>query len=656
MIRPLLLALLAALALAAPAAANVGGFEGADGNQECTLGLDWQCLPTGWELKSADEASNGGDDVFAGGKEEEPAGWSFDVNGTATSSKTDITNLWSTAIYDETAKAPYLFLAFHRVDGGTSNAFFTFELNQDTSTWTNTHGADVPCRTDGDVQIAYELPGTITLYQWVGSGGPTECPDGATGTWTGPVNPAADREAGLNGSTTPIASYFADGPATMARNTFGEAALNLSEVVREVGLAKCTYFKGVQAHSRTSSSDSSTMSDYVADTGIDVVACPAPPTGSPQADPATVDAPAGCAVAGELTLTGTAAPGTQVEIIEGSTSRGLAPVTASDGTWSATIATTTGNHTYTAVVHETGKTDSAGTDRTVVVDATRPAAPVITSPVDGSTLTSGTVTVSGTAEPGSDIEIREGSTVVGQATADNAGAWSTTVTVSTGAHSFSVTAADCAPGAASTVAFTTKAGDGGGNGGGDTGGNGGGPSGPSTPQQEVKGDTDTGTCDTKVFTVSIPAKGVKRVVFRIDGVKYKTVSKKTKKRFVLKLDPKTFAAGKHKISAQLVMRNGSKRTVPMRSFTRCKLGKCVSRRSFHIRVKKIAGEKVVSATVRVNGKKVKVVRGKRLTAPVVLNGLPKGKVIVKIVSRTASGRKVTDTRRYKTCVPGKKKS
>ena len=304
------------------------------------------------------------------------------------------------------------------------------------------------------------------------------------------------------------------------------------------------------------------------------------------------------------------------------------------------------------IAHQAGFDASLPAEITVVVDATRPAAPVITSPAAGATVAPGTVTISGTAEPLADIEITEGGVVVGQATADGTGAWSTTVTVAAGSHTFAVTAADCAPGAATPLTLNASSGTGGG---GDTGGTGGGPAGPAVPQQEILGDDDSGNCVTKAFRVFIPGKGVKRVVFRVDGAKIKTVRKKdAKKRFVFKVDPKTFQAGKHKISARLFLRNGKKRTVPMRSFTRCKLGKCVSRRSFKIRVKKIRGEKVVSATVRVNGKKVKVVRGKRLTAPVVLNGLPKGKVIVKIISRTASGRKVTDTRRYKTCVPGKK--
>ena len=593
--------------------------------------------------------------MFAKGKEEEPDSWAFKT--AATNGKTDISNIWSTAVVSD--GNAYLNLAFHRVGGGdTSNAFFSFELNQSDVGWQNSQGTVVPCRTNGDVLISYELPDTIKLYKWTnGTGGPASCPDGGRGDWSGPTNPAAQREAAVNSAVQPIPSTLPDGPATMDRYTFGETSMNLAEVVREVGLDSCKYYKGVQAHSRESAAFSSTMSDFVGDTPIGIVACPAPPdpNADPAPDPTDLSVASSCSADGTITLSGKSAAGTEVEILEGLTSVGPAVAPDANGDWSLTFNTSDGSHTYSAIAHQTGHPASDPVDITVVVDATRPAAPVITSPASGATVAPGTVTVSGTAEPLSEIEITETGAVVGQATTGADGTWSTTLTVVGGSHTFEVTAADCASGAATVLTLNASSGAGSG---GDTGGSGGGPAGPTgptTPQQEILGDDAAGACATKVFSVFIPGKGVKRVVFRVDGVKIKTVRKKdSQKRFVFRVDPKTFQAGKHKISARLFLRNGKKRTVPMRSFTRCKLGKCVSRRSFRIHVKKIRGEKVVSATVRVNGKKVKVVRGKRLTAPVVLTGLPKGKVIVKIVSRTKSGRKVTDTRRYRTCVPKKK--
>ncbi len=78
---------------------------------------------------------------------------------------------------------------------------------------------------------------------------------------------------------------------------------------------------------------------------------------------------------------------------------------------------------------------------------------------------------------------------------------------------------------------------------------------------------------------------------------------------------------------------------------------CVSRRVFRIRIRVPKGKKAVSAVVRVNGKKVKVVRGKRLRAAVRLRGLPKGRFSVRITVRLANGKRITGVRRYHTCIP-----
>jgi len=46
---------------------------------------------------------------------------------------------------------------------------------------------------------------------------------------------------------------------------------------------------------------------------------------------------------------------------------------------------------------------------------------------------------------------------------------------------------------------------------------------------------------------------------------------------------------------------------------------------------------------------VRVLRGRRLRAVVDLCGLPKGRATVRVVARTRKGRRVTETRRYRTC-------
>jgi uncharacterized repeat protein (TIGR01451 family) len=79
--------------------------------------------------------------------------------------------------------------------------------------------------------------------------------------------------------------------------------------------------------------------------------------------------------------------------------------------------------------------------------------------------------------------------------------------------------------------------------------------------------------------------------------------------------------------------------------------RCASRRHFRIRLRAPRREQLVEARVFVNGRQVRVIKGQRLTAPVDLRGLPKGRFKVKIVVTTASGRQLAGTRRYRTCTP-----
>lgn len=86
---------------------------------------------------------------------------------------------------------------------------------------------------------------------------------------------------------------------------------------------------------------------------------------------------------------------------------------------------------------------------------------------------------------------------------------------------------------------------------------------------------------------------------------------------------------------------------------------CLSRRSFKIKLKEPRGDALASATVFVNGKRVRVARGKRLTAPVNLKGLPKGRYTVRIIATTVRGKTIKGSRKYRTCtkrVRGKSRS
>jgi hypothetical protein len=77
--------------------------------------------------------------------------------------------------------------------------------------------------------------------------------------------------------------------------------------------------------------------------------------------------------------------------------------------------------------------------------------------------------------------------------------------------------------------------------------------------------------------------------------------------------------------------------------------RCLSRRSFKIRLKEPRGDALRSAEVFLNGKRIQVRTGERLTAPINLRGLPKGRYTVKIVAKTVLGKTIQGKRRYRTC-------
>jgi hypothetical protein len=83
--------------------------------------------------------------------------------------------------------------------------------------------------------------------------------------------------------------------------------------------------------------------------------------------------------------------------------------------------------------------------------------------------------------------------------------------------------------------------------------------------------------------------------------------------------------------------------------------RCASRRNFRIRLKVPRGLTATSADVSVNGRRVQVVRGRRLTAPVDLRSLPKGRFTVKILVKLSDGRRIEGTRRYRTCAPKRRR-
>jgi nucleoid-associated protein YgaU len=150
-----------------------------------------------------------------------------------------------------------------------------------------------------------------------------------------------------------------------------------------------------------------------------------PVTAAEEAAPPTLDLPGGDLTGGPVTLTGTGEPGSAVEVVIDGQVVGKTTV-GSDGTWS-----------YTADLPEPGdyqisvqNVDASGQ----VIAASEPVALTLTAPAQSATtptldrpseeLTAGPVTLTGSGEPGSQVEVVVDGQVVGTATVDDDGKWS----------------------------------------------------------------------------------------------------------------------------------------------------------------------------------------------------------------------------------------
>jgi len=146
--------------------------------------------------------------------------------------------------------------------------------------------------------------------------------------------------------------------------------------------------------------------------------------------------------ASKLTIAGSAAAGSTVNVYDGSTLLGKAAA-SSTGAWSfATAALANGAHKFTATDTVSGATSAASAAVTVTVDTVAPAAPVEKT---DAIVNGDQVNVAGTAEANSTVKVYDGTTLVGTGAAGSTGAWSaTTSALSVGSHALTATATDAA--------------------------------------------------------------------------------------------------------------------------------------------------------------------------------------------------------------------
>jgi len=281
-------------------------FQGADGNETTpTAGdpdyaglperVDWQTFANDpSRLTTSPDPQLQDSEFITGSHESDPNDWDFGTNdGGVTPDKANVLGAWG--ITDPLSNNTFLYLAFRRASDGNGATFYHFELNQRSTTWTNASGETIPCREDGDVMVVYEIDGglnvTISLLKWEhDQPGPAACPEGAHGQFTGGVVDKIDGQAVAQGAfnSGPITNYLdtnfdgdgiaatpasqPSGPATLPTGTFGEAALNLTSILGNLG-DPCFNFGQIQMHSRSSPSFDSALQDFIAPRPIALRSC-----------------------------------------------------------------------------------------------------------------------------------------------------------------------------------------------------------------------------------------------------------------------------------------------------------------------------------------------------------------------------------------------
>ena len=251
-------------------------FQGADGDQNDSGGrIDWQAMQAAGRAYHNPDP-NAEDSVFESSKENEPGDWDLGVEADgATPAKSNVLDAWSAV--DQSGGEVFLYLAFAR-EGSVGTTYVTFELNHDARLWDNGK-AKVPCRHTGDILVSYQAEGTevsVVIQRWVTltSDPATTCArTGKIDDFSG-LSPNVDAQGAINDEaiTARLPGFY---DSSVPRRHFGEAALNLSRLLDEGFDQPCFSFGSVWMHSRSSTSDTSSMQDYVAPRALVVRSCSA---------------------------------------------------------------------------------------------------------------------------------------------------------------------------------------------------------------------------------------------------------------------------------------------------------------------------------------------------------------------------------------------
>ena len=265
-------------------------FEGSDGNLlvDTTGKTDWcnqpltfsGTCPTGslvpGFVKGIDLPSGTGDNAFGQGTKEDNSNVTV-VTGSIPPNKNDLTRFYQGSEF--VGGSNFLYLGWERaVNIGNANLDFEISQHATTGFTASTTGPVTLNRTAGDLLVTYDFSGsgspTLGLLRWVMSGATSQCFSSNTlPCWGNRVDlsAAGDAEGAVNSGnvTDPIAP---NAPRTLSTGLFGEAAINLT-AAGVFPANTCTAFGSTFLKSRSSSSFTAEIKDFIAPVPVNISNC-----------------------------------------------------------------------------------------------------------------------------------------------------------------------------------------------------------------------------------------------------------------------------------------------------------------------------------------------------------------------------------------------
>jgi hypothetical protein len=252
---------LATWGLTGSAGANLPGstFEGNDGNLVVNTpgNTDWTNAPN--RHIGTDLPTGQNDNSFGNGTKEDNVNVTVGT-GSIPNSKADLASFYEAN--EQLANGHImLYLGWSRVNqNGTTN--FDFEINQKAQPDLTTIGAKTLVRTSGDFLINYLFQGqgtpTVNVRTWGGSA------------WNAPVDASAFSEAAIN--SVPVANIAGQLPDPLPAAQFGELAIDLT-AAGVFPPNTCEAFGSAYVKSRSSTSFTSEIKDFIAPVAINVANC-----------------------------------------------------------------------------------------------------------------------------------------------------------------------------------------------------------------------------------------------------------------------------------------------------------------------------------------------------------------------------------------------